>query len=109
MPQRIDIEAEPREDVQVKLVGTEYLVKPPKGSTAINMAKQAAEAEKDDSASSSVKSFELIEDWINRAFGKNQAKKIHARLNDPDDELDIPHIMQLVNKLSEITTGNPTT
>lgn len=109
MTERIDIEAEPRQKITVSLVGTEYLINPPKGATAVTMAKQAKAAEKDDSDEATLKSWELIEDWIKKAFGKQKAKEIQKRLDDDEDDLDIPHISQLISKVSELNSGNPTT
>lgn len=109
MSERIEIDAEPRADIPVNLVGVEYTIRPPKGSTAIAMAKQARQAEKSDDEDSALKSWELIEDWVSKAFGKKKAGEIQKRLDDPDDELDVPHLSQLISKVSEQMTGNPTT
>lgn len=101
---RIVIDAEPRKAFPVQLVGEEYLVTPPKSTVALALARKAKEAG-DDAA---VVEKEL-HNWVRIAFGKKQAVKVIARLADGDDDLDLPHIMQLMQKLAEAATGDPTT
>lgn len=103
MTKRITIAAEPREPITVNLVGEEYLVDPPKGTYGIKLAQRAKEAGEDTEANWSV-----VEGWVQRAFGKKQAKKVLERLMDDDDDLDIPHIMKLIEALAEAITGDPT-
>lgn len=104
MTKRIEIVAQPREQITVNLVGEEYLVDPPKGTYGIKLAQRAKEAGDDTDAS-----WALIEGWVQKAFGKKQSKKVLERLMDDDDDLDVPHIMQLIEALAETVTGDPTT
>ena len=100
----IEITAEPVKTVRVKLVGIEYNMKPPKGSLAIVLGKKMqASAEDPDGM------LRALSDWITIGFGKKEATAIMKRLEDPDDDLDFTHIMQLMQKVAEATTGNPTT
>lgn len=101
---RIVIAATPREPISVDLIGTEYLVTPPKTTVAIALAERVQAAGQD------IKVVREETDlWVNLAFGAKQGKKVIARLDDPEDDLDIPHIMDLMQKLAEAGTENPTT
>lgn len=99
----INIVADPREPITVNLVGTEYVVKPPKAALAMKLAVTAKSAEEDPSAM-----MAAVNQWISIAFGKVGAKAIQKRLEDMDDDLDFPHIMQLMEAMIERATGNPT-
>lgn len=99
---RIVIDAEPRE-ASVSLVGEEYLVTPPKSTIALALAARAKEAGED-----AAKVREELDGWVRIAFGAKQAKKVQARLDDADDDLDLPHIMTLMQRLAEAVTPDPT-
>jgi hypothetical protein len=100
---RIVITADPREPIPVSLVDEEYLVTPPKSTIALALAARAKEAG-DDAA----KIRTELDSWVLMAFGKKQAAKIQARLEDNEDDLDLPHIMNLMQKLAEAVTPDPT-
>lgn len=104
MTKRIVVTAAPREPITVDLVGMEYLLDPPKSTYAIKLARRAKEAGDDTDAQ-----WGIIEGWVTRAFGAKQGKKVLERLDDEDDDLDVPHIMNLIEQLAEVTTENPTT
>jgi hypothetical protein len=100
---RIVIDAEPRDPFPVSLVGQEYLVTPPKSTIALKLAERAKAAGEDPG-----KVREELDGWVLLAFGKKQAAKVQARLDDAEDDLDLPHIMTLMQKLAEAATGDPT-
>jgi len=100
---RIVIEAEPRKPIPVSLVDVEYLVTQPKSTVAIALAARAKTAGEDPEALRAE-----LDNWIDIAFGKKQAAKVKARLDDPDDDLDLEHVMSLMSKLAEAATGDPT-
>jgi len=104
MTARITIDAQPREKITVKLVDKEYVILPPKGSTGLALARRARAA-KDDPE----KGWEAILSWLKTAAGPKQATAIEKRLNDPEDLLDIIHISSLIEQVSELASGNPTT
>lgn len=101
---RISISASPRDSISVDLVGTEYLVKPPKSTIALAFADRMSKAGENPGAV-----MTELEGWVNLAFGKTQAKKVMARLTAADDDLDLPHIIELIQKLAEEATPNPST
>jgi hypothetical protein len=99
----IVITAEPLDLIPVSLVGVTYQIKPPKSSLALKLAVRAKTAEDDPSLM-----MEAIDEWVDKAFGKEEAENVRARLDDEDDVLDFPHIMALMEAVIERTTGNPT-
>lgn len=98
----IDIEGG-REPVAVKLVGVEYEATPPKGIVALKFARSAKESSKDPE-----KLIEALTEWLHMAFSEEDAEAIEARLYESHDDLDIVHIVQLIQKMTEMVTGNPT-
>lgn len=99
----ISISAAPRKKIPVDLVGVRYQVFPPKGALALELGIQTKKAGDDPSAA-----WDMVEKWVDRAFGKVDARKIKARLSDDNDDLDIAHLMQLMTVLMERMSGNPT-
>lgn len=125
----IVIDADPRSYIDVRLVGVDYRVYPPKASFSLEMARNAQDLQRkaersqskktkkgnpatrtaqDVDTSSALASVKMLEDWVDQAFG-DQAKDVHARLADPKDALDLPHIGQLIEAVTEEQTGGPTT
>lgn len=102
MTRRITINAQPVEPITLELVGKEYLVKPPKGALGIKIAQQATAADEDPA-----KLWEIVEGYIEIAFGKKQAQKVKDRLFDNEDLLDVVHIMELIQQLTESVTDVP--
>lgn len=97
------INAEPIEAINLTLVGEQYKIKPPKSALAMKFATQAKQAGEDPG-----KLMEAIGEWVKMAFGKD-ASKVMARLDKPEDDLDVQHIMTLMQKIMELQTGDPTT
>lgn len=95
IPEALAIKATPQDLVPITLVGKSYNVKTPKGWLAMKMAVVAKQAEEDPSLI-----METLEKWIEAAF-LTKAPQVLKRLEDPKDELDISHIMELVEKLAE--------
>lgn len=106
MSENIEIEAKPREGLPVKLVGQSYTVRPPKASFAIRLAKQAKSLKQDDPDAA----MSVLENWLKQAFAAEDYEAVLARMDDPDDELDIEHIAALMEAVTERQMGgNPTT
>ena len=101
----IVITAEEREVIEVDLVGVHYQVTPPKASLALKIAVQAKQADENDPEQALVP----ITSWLGQAMGEEQAAAIRARLDDPDDLLDLSHVMKLMEKIIEVGSGNPPT
>jgi hypothetical protein len=104
MTRSITIEAQPREQIDVNLVGKHYLIDPPKAATTMQLAEQASENKGDTDAM-----LGLLKDWIAQTFGPKHSPKVLARLYDQDDLLDLGHIMSLMTQIAEAQTGNPPT
>lgn len=120
----IEIEADAPDLIPVKLVGVQYLINPPKAALTMNMADtfsgvkiekipEGATDEQKQIASDKVreaskKTRAALDSWIVQAFGLDTSREIQARLLDPSDQLDIKHLMNLMNKVAEATSENPT-
>jgi hypothetical protein len=104
MTRRIQILAKPTEQITVDLIGKEYVIKPPKATLGLAIAEAGRTAEQDPGPL-----LERVDDWINAAFGEKNGKAVIARLASPKDDLDLPHIMELMRLLTEETTGDPIT
>jgi hypothetical protein len=101
----IEINASPVEKIDVKLVGKAYKVTPPKAAFAMKIAREAREG----GSANAGRVVEVMDEWMERAFGKAQHTAVQKRLDDPTDDLDLPHIMQLMELLiEEQSDGNPT-
>lgn len=102
-PSTLTIEAATRESIPVDLVGKRYSLVPPKTTLAIQVAAAAQSAE---DLPNMMKS---LEGWVVAAFGTKSGNAIVKRLYDPNDALDVDHIVQLVQGVMGMQTGNPTT
>lgn len=98
------IDAEHVDSIPVRLVGVKYSIRPPKTALAIRFASRAKAAKEDPAAL-----MEAVEGWVHMAFGKTTGKKVLARLDASDDDLDIEHIVKLMEALVEQQAGDPTT
>lgn len=101
---RIVIVAQETDPITLELIGVEYLVNPPKSTIAIALAERVAAAGENPTVL-----MDELRQWIGYAFGPKQARKVIARLADPEDKLDVQHIMELMTKLAEAGTANPST
>lgn len=110
----ITISAEPRKTFVVDLVGKTYTIRAPKGSAAIALASRANFTSKrgkggGGDAAEIEGMLAMLRDWSRAAFGVKVAEEVLARLDDPEDDLDFQHLSDLMAKVSEASTGNPTT
>lgn len=101
---KIVIAADPREALDIELVGVEYKIKPPKAATSMALMSSIGGDVKNDPE----KALEVIEKWVKVTFGSKTGPKVLARLKDPEDDLDINHLGDLMTKVTEVVTGNPT-
>lgn len=101
----ISIQAAFAETIDINLVGVAYTITPPKAGLAIQIARLSVD---NADGTSTVKVLDLLDKWIDRAFG-DQADAVRARMyEDEDDQLDLPHLIELVKAVMEQQTGNPT-
>ena len=101
--QRIVIEAVPAVNVTVGLIGQEYVIPVPKTTLGLIVAERMQAAKDDPTVL-----MKELKSWVMSTFGKKQGEKVWARLFDPNDQLDIQHISDLLNQLTELGV-NPTT
>jgi hypothetical protein len=100
----IEVEAKAREKVPVKLGGVQYDILPPKWALSMKMAVQARTTGKDDPTVM----FDTVWEWVDKAFGVAGGKAIRKRIDDEKDPLDLPHLMELMEKVTEGEAENPT-
>lgn len=101
----ISIQAAFAETIDIDLVGVRYKITPPKAGLAIQIARLSV----DTSGQNTVKVLDLLDKWIDRAFGEEQAAAVRARMyEDDEDQLDLPHLIELVKAVMETQSGNPT-
>lgn len=99
----IVIDAEPAETLDVKLVGVDYKITPPKTSLLMQVTDKMQGKDEEDVTSEDLYRF------VDLMFTQTEAGKVKKRLNDPKDALDIDHVMSLLDKLMEAVQPNPTT
>jgi hypothetical protein len=82
-----------------------YLMQPPKAALSISLSERANAAV----ASGDVKAMMgEIEDWFAGGLGKKQYKRLNDRLYDPQDPLDIVHLIKAMEGVVEEVTEDPT-
>jgi len=102
----IDIEADSN-DIPVRLVGQDYIAHRPKAMLAIRLGERVNAASLDMNDLPAL--VETMNEFMRLIFGTETGALIMARLEDPDDKIDLPHLQQLVNRMVEVTTGRPPT
>ena len=102
----LTITADKPKTIKASLVDEIYSIRPIKGSLALSLSGQLKGAEKKQDPEELNK---MVGKIIDMMFEKDDRPKIRKRLSDPDDGLDFMHIMELMGKLMERATGNPTT
>ena len=100
----ITIPGKTRKSIDIELVGTEYTVRPPKASVAVFLSQALKDAGED-----AEKRLDGLEKWNLVLFGKEIGPKVTERLKDPDDDLDIPDVVELISAVMETSGENPTT
>lgn len=100
----ITIPGKTRKSIDIELVGTEYTVRPPKASVAVFLSQAIKDAGED-----AEKLLDGLEKWNLVLFGKEIGPKVTERLKDPDDDLDIPDVVELISAVMEASGENPTT
>jgi hypothetical protein len=103
MAENISITAEPRAKIHISLVGVEYDIQPPKAAFGLKLAVRAKQAGEGPESMR-----DTVAEWVIAAFGKAGSLEIEKRIEDETDALDFPHLMQLMQRVTEMQSGNPT-
>lgn len=93
-----------RKSFTVNLVGEHYRVYALKGSVGLSLISLQKKGDKDPE-----KALKAVDHMIDSLFSKGDRKNIRARLDDPDDFLDISHISELLVKMIEAGVDSPST
>jgi hypothetical protein len=99
----LTIAVEPRKILTVDLGGTEYKVTPPKAALGLKLAVRGRNANDNPDLM-----MEALDEWMDKAFTKRVANTIRRRIEDETDDLDVTHVMQLMELVIEHTAGRPT-
>lgn len=103
MTKRISVQADPTEKITADLVGTEYVLTPPKSVFSLKIGQKMQDNDQDADTMLSV-----MHEWLTAAMGKKQADAVQKRLDNSTDQLDLSHVMQLIEQVTETQTGDPT-
>ena len=82
-----------------------YTAHPIKGTVAIALGEQMEQVDREDLAAMRA----MLMEFLGLMFPAEVVAELSARLDDPQDRFDLPHIQRLVKRLSEKSTGLPTT
>ena len=97
----------PKNRFTVDLGGENYTARAPKSTVALTLSKALSGV---DVAEEPEKALKVMEDLLKLIMPvEADSKRVIERLRSDDDDLDYPHVMQLVQALVERATGNPTT
>ena len=62
-----------------------------------------------ETAKGEIKQFEKVEAWLFGALPEDQAERLRKRLEDPEDDLDVPHLVEVFQGLVQGVADRPTT
>lgn len=100
-------------DFDARIVGVTYPVYVPKSTASIALARQFKTGKNGKiKEGDRAETIDAIMEWVNQAFEESDSDKIQARLKDPRDKLDIEHLTEFMQKVTEYQTEdteNPTT
>jgi hypothetical protein len=105
MPKAIDIDVAPLDKIPLNFGGDHYLMRAPKGSLTLSLAERAKQAVADENVTAM---WDEIEEFFRSGLGKKQWERLHARLYDPEDPLDVRHLVSAMESLVEVITEGPT-
>jgi len=84
----------------------EYVFTPPKVATIATDLFDDLDSDDETRATSSARA---AFDWLSNGLPEKQAERIKTRLKDPDDDLDLPDIVEVIKWLLGKVSGRPTT
>lgn len=86
-----------REPITFTLDGDEYTFTPVKTAGAVLGVVHDGEDE-----------LKALFDWFDEGLSEEDSQRIENRLRDPDDDLDIPDVANVIRALLEKVSGRPT-
>ena len=60
-------------------------------------------------AKGEIEQFDRVEAWLFGALPDEQAERLRERLEDPEDDLDVPHLVEVFQSLVQGVASRPTT
>lgn len=105
-PMKIDVGPRKAPVMSVDLGGDIYEFKVPKlyglMSAVKDLSSIGSEGGLDEAAA-----FARIEEWLFSALSDDDAARLIARFEDPEDSLDVPHMMELFQELVKKASDRP--
>lgn len=98
----IDIQDE-SEPISVALVGKTYVAHMPKSMLAIRLGERISGLDTEDVDAI----IDSLSEFMRLIFDAADASAILDRLTEPDDRLDIPHLLRLVDRMTEVVANRP--
>lgn len=86
-----------REPITFTIDDDTYTFTPPKTAGAVLSIIDGDESE-----------VKALFDWLEQGLPEEEARRIEERLRDPDDDLDIPDVANVIRALLEQVSGRPT-
>jgi hypothetical protein len=106
----IEIEVAERKDakpLRFLVAGEVYEFRVPKLYGLMRTVRGLQDNKKQDGMAE-VAMFGKIEDWLFSATSKADASRIRSRLEDPDDTLDVEHLVEVFQQLVKAASDRPT-
>lgn len=110
MAKSVTVEIEEVEGIPVTLGKDTYTAYPPKGVTAISLAKASrmmnqssgnSKAAKEKQEQAAERLFDITLDWVTNSFSEEEAEAIMKRIASGRDGLDVSHMMDVMAQLLE--------
>ena len=104
----IEIETTRQRGKQVpfRIGGVVYRFTVPKLYGLVDTVKQV-QASRNGSGLNDVDVFDKIERWLFDCLVTDEAEDLQARLKDPDDEVDVEHLIEVFQHLTKEASGRP--
>ena len=108
--QVIEIETtrKPGRTIPFRIGGEVYRFTVPKLYGLVDTVKQIrANGAGSDDGMAQIAMFDKVEAWLFDSLDEEQARQLQARLRDPDDEVDVEHLIEVFQHLTKEASGRP--
>lgn len=103
---KIDVKPKPTRTLTFQIGEDAYTFKVPK-SYGLVAAVRAAQSGAGGDGQAEVAMFDRIEAWLFDSMPEGQAEQLKARLEDPDDDLDTEHVLEIFQELVKAASDRP--
>lgn len=92
--------------IPFRIGGQVYRFRVPKLYGLVDTVKQV-QASRAGDGMTDVAMFDKIERWLFDCLDEDDAEELQARLRDPDDEVDVEHLIEVFQHLTKEASGRP--